>query len=82
MRRNQLISVHSLLVLITCSTAITVPGQEVGVVESFALAQDRAKAIEQLVPGTEAYYYYRCLERPHAGRFGSIRSSRSVESSG
>ncbi|NRA97997.1 MAG: hypothetical protein HRU14_17505, partial [Planctomycetes bacterium] len=74
MRRNQLISVHSLLVLITCSTAITVPGQEVGVVESFALAQDRAKAIEQLVPGTEAYYYYRCLERQHAGSFDEVNA--------
>lgn len=34
---------------------------EIGYVEDFALAEDRAKALEQLIPGTEAYYYYHCL---------------------
>src|SRR5436853_2423055 len=34
---------------------------EVGYVEDFALARDRAAALRQLIPGTEDYYYYHCL---------------------
>src|SRR6266849_2792632 len=34
---------------------------EVGYVEDFALAKDRAASLRQLIPGTEDYYYYPCL---------------------
>jgi hypothetical protein len=34
---------------------------EVGYVEDFALAKDRAASLRQLIPGTEDYYYYHCL---------------------
>src|SRR5216684_5470286 len=34
---------------------------EVGYVEDFALAKDRALSLRQLIPGTEDYYYYHCL---------------------
>ena len=34
---------------------------EIGFVEKFALAEDRAKALEQLIPGTEEYYFYHAL---------------------
>src|SRR5438552_19146367 len=34
---------------------------EVGYVEDFALARDRAASLRQLIPGTEDYYYYHCL---------------------
>lgn len=44
---------------------------EIGFAETFALAEDREKALEELVPGTEDFFYYRCLhllatERPAA----------------
>ena len=39
----------------------TVPGQQIGYVEQFALAKDRETALQQLIPGTEDYYYYHCL---------------------
>ncbi len=34
---------------------------EIGFVETFALAEDRAKVLEQLIPGTEEYYFYHAL---------------------
>lgn len=36
-------------------------GGEIGFVEDFALAPDRAAALKQLVPGTDDYYYYHAL---------------------
>ena len=26
----------------------------------------------KLIPGSQEYYYYRCLERQHAGAFGDV----------
>ncbi|MAB89974.1 MAG: hypothetical protein CMJ90_11005 [Planctomycetes bacterium] len=74
MRSYHLTRLPLFLLLVAGTTVIRVQGQEVGLVESFALAQDRAKAIEQLVPGTEDYYYYRCLERQHAKAFDEVNS--------
>ncbi len=34
---------------------------EIGFVEDFALAKDRNASLRQLIPGTEDYYYYQCL---------------------
>src|SRR6516162_3318254 len=34
---------------------------EIGYIEDFALAKDRAASLRQLIPGTEDYYYYYCL---------------------
>lgn len=34
---------------------------EVGFIERFALAPDRAKALEELVPGSEEYYFFHAL---------------------
>ena len=35
--------------------------QEIGFLEDFVLATDREKVLKQLVPGTEAYYYFHSL---------------------
>src|SRR3984893_16230349 len=42
-------------------TVSAVRAGEVGYVEHFALARDRAASLRQLIPGTEDYYYYHCL---------------------
>jgi hypothetical protein len=34
---------------------------EIGFVEDFALARDRAESLKKLIPGTEDYYYYHAL---------------------
>ncbi|MGQ0553683.1 MAG: hypothetical protein ACT4PU_10745 [Planctomycetota bacterium] len=38
-----------------------------GFAEDFALAEDRARALEQLVPGSPEWFYYRCLHLQHSG---------------
>ena len=40
--------------------------------EEFALGKDRAKALEQLIPGTEDHYFYSCLLHEQAGRYKEI----------
>ena len=40
--------------------------------EKFALAQDRAEALKQLIPGTEEYYYYHCLHHEQQGQPGEV----------
>ncbi len=47
---------HALLTGVL-SMMILGAGDEVGFVEDFALARDRATALKQLIPGTEDYYY-------------------------
>jgi hypothetical protein len=83
----------SLVLLLTATFALpgAAQGSKIGFEEEFALAPDRAKALEQLIPGTEDYYYYRCLERQQAGAHAEVqallrtwvqrhgRSSRVVE---
>lgn len=41
--------------------------------EKFALAKDRAQALQQLIPGTEDYYYYHCLYLEQQGKFDELR---------
>src|SRR5258708_7340101 len=42
---------------------------EVGYVEDYALARDRAASLRQLIPGTEDYYYYHCLQFLNSEQF-------------
>lgn len=37
-------------------------GGEISFVEDYVLARDRARVLEQLIPGTEDYYYYHALD--------------------
>ena len=45
---------------------------DVGYVEDFALAKDRAAALTQLIPGTEDYYYYHALHTLNTGAFDKL----------
>ena len=40
----------------------------IGFVETFALAEDRSKVLEQLIPGTEDYYFYHALHFQISGQ--------------
>ncbi len=42
--------------------------------EEFALAEDRGEFLEQLVPGTEDYYYYHCLHHQHTAQLDKIEA--------
>jgi hypothetical protein len=45
---------------------------DVGFPEDFALATDRQKALEQLIPGTEDYYFYHCLHYQNTGQLNQV----------
>ena len=51
----------------------TAVGGEIGFVEDFALAPDRAAALKQLVPGTDDYYYYHALQLLNTQQFDKAR---------
>lgn len=40
--------------------------------ERFALAEDRAEVLKELVPGTEDYYYFHCLYYQQIGEFDEV----------
>lgn len=44
----------------------------IGYLETYALAEDRAKALEQLIPGTEDYYYFHALHAQTRGDFAEV----------
>ena len=41
---------------------------EIGFIEKFALAKDRAAVLQQLVPGTEEYYFFHALHYQNTGQ--------------
>ncbi|NIA21968.1 MAG: hypothetical protein GWP05_08415, partial [Anaerolineaceae bacterium] len=45
---------------------------EIGFEEEFALATDRTVPLKQLIPGTEDYYYYHCLNFQNTGQFDEV----------
>ncbi|MFM8891392.1 MAG: hypothetical protein ACKOTB_07175, partial [Planctomycetia bacterium] len=45
---------------------------EIRFVERFALADDREATLEELVPGTEDFFYYRCLHLLATERFAAV----------
>ena len=47
-------------------------GEEIGFVEDFALAKDRAAALQQLIPGSEDYYYYACLHFQNLQQYDQV----------
>ena len=49
-------------------TASLCPAGEIGYVEDFALAKDRAEALKQLIPGTDDYYFHHCLHYQNTGQ--------------
>lgn len=68
---------HRLLAALFASLAfLTVSpaqGTEIGFTETWALAEDRAKVLEQLIPGTEEFYYYGCREQLARSDFAGTR---------
>ncbi|MDX1565013.1 MAG: hypothetical protein R3236_06380, partial [Phycisphaeraceae bacterium] len=61
--------VACLLLLLLASVA---PAGKIGYIEDFALADERAEALKQLIPGTRDYYYYHCLHFQHVEQFDQV----------
>ena len=45
---------------------------DIGFIEDFSLAADRAVPLKQLIPGTEDYYYFHALHYQNTGRFDEV----------
>lgn len=58
--------------MVAAFLSVSVSSAEIGFVEDFALAADREAALRQLIPGSEDYYYYRCLLDQNAGRLDAV----------
>ncbi|MCC7398444.1 MAG: hypothetical protein IT455_15345, partial [Planctomycetes bacterium] len=66
-------AVKSLLTLAALTAALHAQGTPIGFEETWALAQDRAKVVNTLIPGTDDFYYYHCRERLDARDFATVR---------
>ena len=69
MRPHARSAVFLVLALATASL-----GEEVGFVEEFALSPNRLQALEQLVPGSEEAYFYRCLHLQNTGDLKGVEA--------
>ncbi|MFH0946250.1 MAG: hypothetical protein V2A76_13705, partial [Planctomycetota bacterium] len=74
MRATQLHLAIGTALLATLVLARPAPAQgtPIGFEEEFALSPDRESMLEQLIPGTEEYYYYRCLQLQHEGKLEDV----------
>jgi len=45
---------------------------DISFAETFALASDREKALEQLIPGSEDFYYYHCLHAQNTEQWEKV----------
>ena len=66
MRRLAIVSLMLLISILPCVA------DEIGFIEDFALAKDRAESLKQLIPGTEDYYYFHCLHYLNTEQFSKI----------
>src|SRR4029077_13897144 len=47
---------------------------EIGFLEDFALAKDRAAVLKQLIPGSEDYYYFHALHYQNTEQFAKVEA--------
>ena len=65
-----------LLLALTMLPTMSTSGmaQEIPFWEEFALSKDRAKTLEQLVPGSEDYFYFHCLHHQNQHQLDQVDS--------
>lgn len=71
-----------LLVSATIASLIVVGGiptkvmaAPIGLMERFALAQDREAVLAELIPGTDDFYFYHCLHQQNTRRLDQAEST-------
>ena len=52
-----------------CCLPWSLLAQQVGFLETFALSQDRGEVLDELVPGTDEYYFFNTLHLQNSGKF-------------
>ncbi len=55
-----------------CVLAFSTLAGEIGYIEDFSLAGDRSVPLGQLIPGTDDFYYYTCLDHQNNGRLAEV----------
>jgi len=60
------------LAILCALTASAASAAEIGFIEQFSLAEDRAVPLKELIPGTDDYYYYQCLHLQNQGKLGEV----------
>ena len=60
------------LVSLALASTAAAQGTPIGFEEEFALSLDRTATLEQLIPGTEEYYYYHCLHLQNQGSLDEV----------
>ena len=65
-------TLSALLTLATLSATVDAEAGEIQFIEDFVLARDRTKAIEQLIPGTDDYYYFQCLHLQNNQQYDQV----------
>jgi len=63
------------LALVSVGSLATSQGTTIGFDEVFALARDRNRALEELIPGTVEFYFYSCL---HAQNEGQLEEAKQA----
>ena len=58
--------------LLLCAMSLAALGGEIGYLEDFALAPNRAETLKSLIPGSEDYYYYSCLYYQQTQQFAKV----------
>ncbi len=70
---------HRVIVFFFCvsflgfSSAHMTTAQEIGFSERYALAENREAALAELIPGTDTYFYYHCLNCQTVGKVAEAR---------
>lgn len=75
LRRNLLLGSCFLIPLSSLLSTPMIRAQEIGFNERFALAEDREKALAELIPGTETFFYYHCLHCQTVGKLAEARGN-------
>lgn len=70
--RAHIVSVAAIFLLVGTSKMLS--AQELGFSERFALSSNREAVLRELIPGTEAFYYYHCLYCQTTGRIAESRA--------
>lgn len=71
--------IYALLYLLAFCIVTIVPktmeaNETIGFIEDFALAENREKVLEQLIPGTEDYYYFHALHYQNGQQWDQLAS--------
>lgn len=48
--------------------------REIGFIEKFALSSDRREVLQDLIPGTEEFFYYNCLHHQNEGELAEAQA--------